>query len=131
MPLITFIALCAEIAVLIKFSQVVGGAFILLEILVTAGVGLLLFRLAGRSVFEPARVIELMTRRPSRDLVKSLGLLFLGGLLLLIPGLLSDIVGLILVARYFLQGGRPDRRRPTDPDTIDVEYTVHDDSDDT
>jgi len=126
MPLITFVLLCAEIALLIKFAQVAGGAIVFIEILATAGLGLLLFRLAGRSVFEPARVIELMSRRPSRSLVQSLGLLFLGGLLLLIPGLLSDIAGVVLVVRYVLRGGRPPRNRPADPNTIDVEFQVHD-----
>jgi len=126
MPLITFVLLCAEIALLIKFAQAVGGGIVLLEILATAVLGVLLFRMAGRSVFDPARVIELMTRRPTRALVQSLGLLFLGGLLLLIPGLLSDVVGIVLVVRFLLQGGRPSRERPTDPNTIDVEYRVHD-----
>jgi UPF0716 protein FxsA len=126
MPLITFVLLCAEIALLIKFAQAVGGGIVLLEILGTAALGVLLFRMAGRSVFEPARVIELMTRRPTRDLINSLGLLFLGGLLLLIPGLLSDAVGIVLVVRFLLQGGRPSRERATDPNAIDVEFQVHD-----
>jgi len=124
MPLITFMLLAAEIALLIKFGQAVGGGVVFLEILLTGGLGLLLLRMAGRSVFEPARLIELLTRRPTRNLVQSLGLLFLGGLLLLIPGLLSDAVGLALVATFFLQGGRPSRRRPDEPDTIDIEFEV-------
>ena len=128
MPLIAFVLLCAEIALLIKFAQAVGGAVVLLEILLSAGLGILLLRAAGRSVFEPARVIELMTRRPTRDLVQSLGLLFLGGLLLLIPGLLSDAVGVAFVARFLLRAGRPPRRRPPDPDAIDVEFHVHEDA---
>jgi len=129
MPLITFVLLCAEIALLIKFAQAVGGTAVLLEILLTAGLGILLLRGAGRSVFEPARVIELMMRRPTRDLVQSLGLLFLGGLLLLVPGLLSDALGAFFVVRFFLRRGRPprDQSRSTDPDAIDVEFTVHDD----
>ena len=127
MPFITFVILCIEIAMLIKFGQTFGGP-VLLEILVSGGLGILLLRMAGRSVFEPARMIELLTRRPTRDLIQSLGLLFLGGLLLLIPGLLSDVVGLVLAARFFLQGGRrAPERGPEDPTAIDVEFDVQED----
>jgi len=130
MPLITFILLCAEIALLIKCAQAVGGGPVFLEILATAGLGILLLRMAGRSVFEPARMIELMTRRPTRDLIRSLGLLFLGGLLLLIPGLLSDAVGIVFVVGFVLRGGRSTREQPTDPNTIDVDFEVHEDRSD-
>ena len=126
MPLIAFVLLAAEIALLIKFGQAVRGGVVFLEILLTGALGVLLLRMAGRSVFEPARLIELLTRRPTRNLVQSLGLLFLGGLLLLIPGLLSDAAGLALVAGFFLQGGRASRKRPEDPRTIDVEFEVQD-----
>jgi UPF0716 protein FxsA len=128
MPFLSFVLLCAEIALLIKFAQAVGGGTVLLEILLTGVLGILLLRMAGRSVFNPAGVIELLMRRPIRNLVQSLGLLFLGGLLLLIPGLLSDAVGLILVVRFFLQGGRGPRKRPDDPDTIDIDFHVHEES---
>ena len=125
MPFLLFVVVCAEIALLIKFAQTVGGGPVFLEILLTGGLGILLLRSAGRSVFDPARVIELLSRRPTRGLVQSLGLLFLGGLLLLIPGLLSDAAGLVLVIRFFFQKGRTPRRRPDDPDTIDIDFHVH------
>jgi UPF0716 protein FxsA len=128
MPFLLFVLLCAEIALLIKFGQAVGGAPVFLEILLSGGLGILFLRSAGRSVFESARVIELLSRRPTRNLVQSLGLLFLGGLLLLIPGLLSDAVGLLLVVRFFLQRGRTSRGSSDDPDTIDVDFHVHDDA---
>ncbi len=128
MPFIAFVLLCAEVALLIKFGQAVGGGAVLIEILLTGGLGLLLLRSAGRSVFAPARVLELLAQRPSRNLVQSLGLLFLGGLLLLVPGLLSDAVGLAFVARFFLQRRRVPRRGPDAPDTIDIEFHVHDDA---
>jgi len=124
MPLLAFVLLAVEIALLIKFGQAVGGGPVFLEILLTGGLGILLLRTAGRSVLEPARLIELLTRLPNRARVQSLGLLFLGGLLLLIPGLLSDAFGLVLVARFFLQGGRRPRRSPDEPDTIDIEFEV-------
>ena len=126
MPLFAFVLLCAEIAVLIKFAQAVGGAPVLLEILVTAGLGILFLRMAGRSVFEPARLIELLTRFPTRNRIQSLGLLLLGGILLVIPGLLSDVVGLLLVARFFLRGGRTPRPSQQESDTIDIEFEVRD-----
>ena len=126
MPLITFVLLAVEIALLIKFGQAFGGGPVLLEILVTGGLGILLLRTTGRSVLEPARLIELLARFPTRNRIQSLGLLFLGGLLLLIPGLLSDALGLVLVAWFFLHGGRAPRTSPDRPDTIDVEFEVKD-----
>ena len=128
MPFLFFVLLCAEIALLIKFTQTVGGAPVFLEILLTGGLGILLLRMAGRSVFKPGRVVELLSRRPTRSLIQSLGLVFLGGLLLLIPGLLSDAAGLVLVLRFFLKGGRAPRERPDDSDTIDIDFHVHEDS---
>lgn len=128
MPFVSFVLLCAEIAVLIKFAQAVGGVPVFLEILLTAGLGVLLLRSAGRSVLDPARLLELLMRRPTRDLVHSLGSLFLGGLLLVIPGLLSDAVGLALVLHFFLRGGRTLRKRPDDPDVIDIDFSVHEDT---
>ena len=125
MPFISFVLFCAEIALLIKFGQAVGGGPVFLEILLTGGLGILLFRMAGRSVFDPARVIQLLIRPPTRSLVQSLGLLFLGGLLLLIPGLLSDAAGLVLVVRFFFQGGRKPRAGSDDPDAIDIDFQVH------
>ena len=128
MPFITFVILCIEIAILIKSGQAFGGGPVLLEILLTGGLGILLLRMAGRSVFEPARVIQLLMRSPTRNLIQSLGLLLVSGLLLLIPGLLSDAAGLVLAARFFLRGGRAPGSRPEDPNTIDVEFHVHDDA---
>lgn len=127
MPFLTFVLLCGEIAVLIKLAQAVGGGIVLLEILLTGAVGFLLLRAAGRSVFEPARLIELLMRRPTRDLVQSLGLLFLGGLLLLLPGLLSDAVGLALVGGSFLRRKRSPRTGPPPSDAIDIDFHVHED----
>ena len=126
MPFLSFVLLCAEIALLIKFAQTVGGGPVFLEILLTGGLGILLLRMAGRSVFDPARLLELFMRGPIRGLIQSLGFAFLGGLLLLIPGLLSDAAGLVLVLRFFLQRGHSPRRRPDDPDTIDIEFEVQD-----
>jgi UPF0716 protein FxsA len=128
MPFIVFVLLCAEIALLIKFGQAVGVGPIFLEILLTGGLGVLFLRMAGRSVFEPARLIELLMRPPTRNLVQSLGLLFVGGLLLLIPGLLSDVVGLVLVVGFFLRGGRTPRVRSDDSSSIDIDFHVHDDA---
>ena len=42
MPLITFVLLALEIALLIKFGQAAGGGPVLLEILLTGGLGILL-----------------------------------------------------------------------------------------
>jgi len=57
---------------------------------------------------------------------KPVELLLFGSLLLIIPGILTDIVGLVFIARFFVRGGSR-RQPPSSPDSIDVEFDVQDD----
>jgi len=126
MPLLTFVFLAAEIALLIKLGQFVGGGLLLLEILASAVIGVLLLQSSGRRIFGTRQVLELLTQRPdlrSRNPVLSL---VYGALLLLIPGLLTDVGGVVLIVRYLLLGGRPTRSDNGPSDSIDVEFEVQD-----
>jgi len=128
MPLITFILLAAEIALLIKFGQVVGGSLVFFEILVSAILGVLMLRSSGRRLLGTRQIIELLSQRPDLHSRRPIMSLVYGALLLVVPGLLSDIAGLVLIVRYFLLAGRatrsPDDSGPSD--SIDVDFEVQD-----
>jgi len=125
MPMLLLLLLFAEIAILIKLGAAIGGGAILLEILGTVLLGWLFLRLAGRVFVRTHELIAVMTN-PGRYLRNSGWSLILAGILLIVPGVLSDILGLALAARFILtRASTPDRRStPSDPDVIDVEYHV-------
>ncbi|MFC2077733.1 FxsA family protein [Candidatus Bipolaricaulota bacterium] len=127
MPMLVLLLLFAEIAILIKLGQAIGGGAIFLEILGTVVLGWIFLRLAGRVFVRTHELIAVMTD-PVRYLRNSGWSLILAGILLIVPGVLSDIFGLALAARFILTRGSTVDRRPTpsDPDVIDVEYRVHD-----
>jgi len=130
MPLLTFIVVAAEVALLIKFAQTVGGLVVFGEVLLSAVFGLLILRTAGRSLLNPEKLIQLLIRPPSLRGIDAAGAALLGGLMLVLPGVLTDIGGIALVAWIVLRGGRSPQR-PSSPDgsgTIDVEYEVKDPS---
>jgi len=128
MPMLILLVFFAEIAILIKLGQGIGGAALLVEILATGLLGWGLLRRAGRAVRRPEELIALLTN-PAHYLRRSSLSLVLAGVLLLAPGLLSDLVGIALAVRFFVSGdrSRPRSSGPRDPDVIDVDYRVHDD----
>ena len=129
MPLFLLAVACIEVFGLIRIGRVIGGTGVLGVILLTAVLGLVLLRLRGGTALT-AVVVSLFAGRVSpRELLRRRELsLLLGGILLIIPGLLSDALGLGLVARYLFTRGRPQRSVKKEPDVIDVEFEVHDDS---
>ena len=128
MPVLVHFLLFAEIAALIKLGQTIGGGSLLIEILATAALGMLLLRLAGRAFVRANELVALMAN-PSRYFRSSGLSLILAGILLVVPGLLSDLAGLVLVVRYVVTRTSPGNHdpKPKDPDVIDVEYSIHDD----
>jgi len=130
MPLILLILLFAEVALLIRFGQAIGGGLLLIEMAASALLGLLSMRLAKRSFLRTDEFVRILNR--PGEALRSSGLsLIIAGLLLILPGILSDAAGIYLVARFFLTRSRAPQPRAEarDPDTIDVEYNVHEDSD--
>jgi UPF0716 protein FxsA len=128
MPILLLFFFFAEIAVLIKLGQAIGGGLLLVEILATGALGLLFLRLAGRAFLRTNELVALIAN-PTRYFRSSGLSLILAGILLIVPGLLSDLVGLALFARFVVSRVPPGDRgpKPKDPDVIDVEYSVHDD----
>jgi len=134
MPIILLVALFADFALLVKFGRVFGGAWLLIEILATAGLGYWLIRRAGRRMLRTNELIAVMAN-PAEYFRRSGWPLILAGLLLIVPGILSDGLGLILFIRALAlrrQGGTSEpshQRTSTDDDIIDVEYEVREEDD--
>ncbi len=76
-------------------SRVGGGNTFLLTI-VTSAIGLLMMRFEGRKVLEDSRLRMKDGQVPGRSMVDGL-CVFIGGILLVIPGFLTDIIGFTMV----------------------------------
>ena len=123
-PILIFFFACIEFFGLIEIGKLIGGGPIFGEILLTGVIGVILLRVSvGKAL--PGMVISLFAGRfPIRSLLRQRELrLLLAGVLLLIPGVVSDLAGFVLIGRYLI----PSRHRPSaDENVIDVEYEVHD-----
>lgn len=98
MPLLPlfFIAGVVEISVLVLVGQLVGVLPTLLLVLGTAFVGSWLLRREGRRALDEFRTAATQRKPPEREL--SDGVLFAGAaLLLIVPGFVSDLAGLLLL----------------------------------
>jgi len=96
----------AEIWVMIEVGQEIGALSTVALIIGTAVLGVLMFRIQGLATL--ARVQDHLDRgeAPVGELLSGLGLL-VAGMLLVIPGFLTDVLGLILFippVRRFLVG---------------------------
>ncbi len=92
-----------ELAVLIKLGQLIGVLYTILLVVITAILGAALTKQQGLKVW--FRLKEELSRGalPGNSLLEAL-LIFIGGIVLLTPGLLTDSVGfflLIPVSRRF------------------------------
>jgi UPF0716 family protein affecting phage T7 exclusion len=132
-PTLGFVWLFLEFFLLIVTAGAIGFGAMLAEILLSGFVGYLLMRFAGRTLFQPAQLIGVFLHATGNAFLsrKPIEWLLLGSLLLIIPGFLSDLVGLVLVARWALHRG-PHGHPPSDIDSvdsevIDVEFDVRDD----
>ena len=129
MPLLGFVLLFLELFLLIKLGQGIGGGLVLAEILLSGFLGYSLMRLGGRTVFQPAQLIGVFLHGVGSGFSsrKPVEWLLFGSLLLIIPGILTDIIGLIFIARFFVRGNSQ-RQSPEESDSIDVEFDVQDDN---
>ncbi len=122
MPILVFGFFCAEIVILVELAGVIGGWFVLLEILSSGVAGYFILRRAGRAILRSDRLIALIAD-PAAGLYRLRFSIVLAGLLLFLPGLLTDLAGLSLLLVH------PFRRRPPQREdgVIDVDFTVHGD----
>ena len=89
------VALAAEIAAFIVVGKLIGFGFAVLALLVFMGLGAVLLQREGTRAWARFRTVTEAGERPGPHLTRSLVGLF-GAFLLLVPGFLTDIVGLAL-----------------------------------
>jgi UPF0716 protein FxsA len=99
-----------EVALFVLVGQWLGGGALFLWILATAAVGVVLIRREGMRAVETMRV-AMRERRAPEPSVPDRGFVAVGALLLILPGILTDVAGLIMVtpasrpiARWLLAG---------------------------
>ncbi len=104
MPLVLLIIyLFLEVMTTAAFINAFGGVALFLEIVVTAVIGVLMFGSLNRHM--GSLMGDLMARRISeQELVASSLYRVIGGLLLIMPGLLTDLLGLMMQFRFMGRG---------------------------
>lgn len=127
LPTLGFVFLFLEFFLLIIIAGGIGFGPMLAEILLSGMLGVLLMRNAGRTLFQPAQLIGVFLHATGQLLTsrKPVEWLLLGSLLLIVPGVLSDLVGIALVLRWAVHRGSGDPPSPRSG-SIDVEFDVHD-----
>jgi UPF0716 protein FxsA len=95
-----------EVALFVLGVRWLGGAAVFVWVLATAGLGVVLVRREGIRAIETMRAAVRERRAPDRT-VPDRGMVATGGLLLMLPGLLTDLVGLVMV----IPATRPFARR--------------------
>lgn len=83
-----------ELYLLIKLIGVFGFLLTLALLLSTAAIGMSLLRTQGLSTWMRVQAALARGESPAREMIES-GLVALGGLLLLIPGFISDLLALL------------------------------------
>src|SRR5215203_4092854 len=86
----------AELAILIQIGQLIGVWWTIALLVADAVLGSLLARSQGRTVWRRFNEALRSGRPPAREVMDGALVLF-GGALLLTPGFLSDILGLVLL----------------------------------
>lgn len=84
-----------ELYLLVQLGRAYGSALPVLWVLVSAGVGIVCARVEGLRVFRVWRA-ALATNSPPEEGVLSGVLVLLGSALLVLPGVISDVMGLAL-----------------------------------
>lgn len=128
MPLLGFVLLFLELTLLILFGRSVGFGVAFLEVVLTGVLGVwLIFRIA-RKRFQPAQFVGLFLHAGKHALSTRdpMEWFMFGCLLLIIPGLLTDLLGVVFLIRFILHGGALWSPRAKQ-DAIDVEFDVRDD----
>lgn len=85
-----------ELAILIKIGTLIGFWPTILSVVVTGFFGAVLARQQGFLILEKIRVETQSGRVPARELIDGL-LILIGGVVLLTPGFITDIVGFMLL----------------------------------
>ena len=97
--LLLFLAVYAELSVIINVGAAIGTGQVLVLLILTAAVGIWLVRLQGFEVYR--RMIAATSRgeAPVDEMIHGI-LLLLAGFLLIIPGFISDGLGAVLLIPF-------------------------------
>lgn len=130
MPFILFILwLVFEILLSARIAEQIGGGFLLLWMLSSIAGGLIVIRMSGWKALQRIQAAMSRNELPARDMLNGL-LLMLAGVLLILPGPISDAAGLILLLPFVrapalraadaaVRRTRPDLQEPV---TIEGEF---------
>ncbi|KGN38659.1 exclusion suppressor FxsA [Knoellia subterranea KCTC 19937] len=88
-----------EIAVLVAVGKTIGLAWTLVALLVLTVLGTWLMRREGARTWKALREASRTGRMPSRELADG-ALVLIGGAFLLLPGFVSDVIGLFFVLPF-------------------------------
>lgn len=94
--LLTFVL---EVAVLILVGRVIGVGWTILLLLATSVLGALLVRREGRRTWRALGEALRSGEMPSRQMADAV-LVWVGGALLLVPGFVTDVIGLLVVLPF-------------------------------
>jgi len=98
--LILFIVIpIIEIAILVKIGTLLGFWPTILIVIATGILGATLARIQGFLVLTRIRTELQMGRMPAEELIDGL-LILIGGILLLTPGLLTDLIGFLMLIQW-------------------------------
>jgi len=86
----------AELFILIKIGSHIGGLNTILLVLMTAVLGVLLARLQGLRTLQQIQLNLSQGQIPAEELIDGVLILF-GGILLITPGVLTDLFALVLL----------------------------------
>jgi UPF0716 protein FxsA len=86
----------AELFVIVKISEAIGFLWMLLLLFISWPVGAWIIRHEGRAAWRRLREALAAGRTPTHEVLDGALVLF-GGLLLLVPGFITDAIGLLLL----------------------------------
>jgi UPF0716 protein FxsA len=98
-PLALVLWVILEVAVLIAVGRWIGFWPTLLLVIVLSALGAWLLRREGRKTWQSLRTALRSGQMPSREIADAV-LVFVGGVLLTLPGFVSGIVGLVFVLPF-------------------------------
>jgi UPF0716 protein FxsA len=105
--LIPIVWLLAELYVVIRVADAIGALYTILLLLVSWPIGAWVLRSRGRAAWRRLGAAVAAGRSPGREVLDG-ALILLGGLLLIVPGFISDVLGvcaLLPPTRALLRGG--------------------------
>jgi UPF0716 protein FxsA len=88
----------AELFVIVKVSEAIGFLWMLLLLIVSWPIGSRIIRHEGRAALRRLRDALAAGRAPTNEVLDG-ALVLVGGLLLLVPGFITDTIGLLLLLR--------------------------------